>query len=254
MDSGSQRDKTPVGGPEVLPLGSTALLLRFGLSVTPSATAAVQVLHDMLDHADLPGVTEILPSLASVMLRFDPAKVTRADLAARLATLTEARDWHAATPRPATRRWQVPVAFGGVHGPMLEEAAALAGVSPEAAVRQIAETELRVLAIGFAPGQPYLGLLPETWNLPRLSDLAPQVPQGAVTVAVRQIVLFANASPTGWRQIGRAAFRPFRPETRDPAPLRAGDALRLVPCSGDELEALLRAGDPDGGARCQVQA
>lgn len=152
MDSGSQRDKTPVGGPEVLPLGSTALLLRFGLSVTPSATAAVQVLHDMLDHADLPGVTEILPSLASVMLRFDPAKVTRADLAARLATLTEARDWHAATPRPATRLWQVPVAFGGVHGPMLEEAAALAGVSPEAAVRQIAETELRVLAIGFEIG------------------------------------------------------------------------------------------------------
>ena len=33
-------------------------------------------------------------------------------------------------------------------------------------------------------------------------------------------ILFANPSPTGWRQIGMSAFKPFAPETDTPILLR----------------------------------
>ena len=76
--------------------------------------------------------------------------------------------------------------------------------------------EVEVLALGFAPGQPYLGELPGHWALPRRQTLNPQVPQGALVTAVRQFVLFANPSPTGWRQVGRTGFACFRPGAADP--------------------------------------
>ena len=52
--------------------------------------------------------------------------------------------------------------------------------------------------------------------MPRTSTLTAEVPAGALVTAVRQLVLFANPSPTGWRQIGMSAFKPFAPETDTP--------------------------------------
>ncbi|TMV90671.1 allophanate hydrolase subunit 1 [Thioclava sp. BHET1] len=236
---------------QVLPFGLDGILVRFAVTAEPWATQAAQAFHDYARSADLPFICERAPSLSSVLLRFDPAQITREAAAARIESLLDAHDWRKATPRAPERLWTIPVAFGGAHGPDLEAAAELAGMRPEAAIAEITGLELRVLAIGFAPGQPYLGLLPEAWNLPRMEQINPQVPKGAIALAVRQLVLFANPSPTGWRQIGRTAFAPFRPEAEPAVPLRAGDALRLSAVSGDEMTALLNSGDPAGGALCE---
>ncbi|MBU2889361.1 5-oxoprolinase subunit B family protein [Celeribacter halophilus] len=245
------------GAPEILTLGRDGWLVRFALTLEPWVTAAVQKLHAQAQEAArsgaLPGVTKVSPCLTSVLFSFDPASSERATVRAAIARLVEAEDWHTATPEPAARLWQVPVAFGGEHGPDLDEVATLSGRAAAQVIEDIAQTPLRVLAIGFAPGQPYLGLLPAPYDLPRMSALNPQVPQGAIALAVRQLVLFANASPTGWRQVARTAFRPFRPDSDTPIPLRAGDEMRLVPVSGAEMSALLSAGDPAGGARLEVR-
>ena len=240
--------------PQILPAGGDGLLVRFALVAEPRAIAAAQSFHQRVTESDLPGLREVVPSLVSVLLRFDPEAVTRAEMAQRLETLLSEADWQSAAPHPAQRVWHLPVAFGGEHGPDLEEAAKLAGLSPQAAIDEITATPLSVLAIGFAPGQPYLGLLPEHWNLARRSELNPRVPKGALCVAVRQLVLFANASPTGWHQIAQTAFDVFRPDQSDPVPLHAGDEVRLAPVSGTEMDALLKAGDPMGGAHCEVRS
>lgn len=238
--------------PEVLPAGPDGVLLRFGLTPEPAAMAAAQVLTADLEADTPPGVTEIAPALVTVLLRFDPALTRRADLAG--AALTRAKriaETRPAPPDPA-RRWTIPASFGGEDGPQLSEVAGMVGKSEQDAVSALCAADLRVLTIGFAPGQPYIGLLPEAWNLPRMSELNPQVPAGAVVVAVRQIVMFGAQSTTGWRQIGRAAFRTFRPERAEPMPLRAGDAIRYAPASADEIAALTGAPDGLGGARLQV--
>ncbi|WP_051697134.1 5-oxoprolinase subunit B family protein [Thioclava indica] len=246
----------PSAGPQdvqILPLGQDGILVRFALRAEPWATSAAQAFYDTARAAPLPHLHEIVPSLTSVLFRFDATKTTRAECARQIAELLSGRDWHTAMPQPATRIWRIPAAFGGEHGPDLEAASKLAGLSPEAAIEMITTTPLRVLAIGFAPGQPYLGLLPKPWDLPRMQSLNPQVPKGAIAVAVRQLVLFSNASPTGWRQIARTAFAPFRPDAEPAVPLRAGDALQLVPVSGDDLTGLLASGDPAGGAICETR-
>jgi allophanate hydrolase subunit 1 len=69
--------------------------------------------------------------------------------------------------------------------------------------------------------------------------------------AVRQLVVFANPSPTGWRQIGMSAFKPFAPNTPTPILLRAGDAMQFSTATADDIQRLKASGDPKGGAICQ---
>lgn len=125
--------------------------------------------------------------------------------------------------------WRVPTVFGGPHGPQLAEAAALAGMSPEDAVAQIAQTPVRVLTIGFSPGMPYLGQLPKAFDIPRKTELNPHVPPGGLALAIRQLVLFPVGTQTGWRWVGRAALDVFGQQAEQPFPLTAGDEIVFHP-------------------------
>ena len=235
--------------PVLFPLGQDGILVRFGDGFAPNPEKALAC-GATVRAAGLAGVAEVATSLASVYVRFDPARVTRGALADRLRNLIALP--RSPSPTEGTRLWEVPASFGGDTGPQLAEAASLAGLSPDAAVAEIAATELSVLAIGFAPGQPYLGHLPDGWNMPRQTALTPQVPAGALVVALRQIVLFANPSPTGWRWIGTCGFQPFSATRSDPFALRAGDRVRLVPTDAATVAALAARDDGLGGATCTV--
>jgi KipI family sensor histidine kinase inhibitor len=228
--------------PVIAPEGLDRMIIRFAPAMSLAANRAARAFRAALEGEAWPGVLETSVALVSVLVRFDPRLLPHDVLQARLAErLTDM-----APPAPAgARRWTIPCAFGGADGPDLAEAAALAGVSVEAAVQDLC-SEVEVLALGFAPGQPYLGELPGHWALPRRQTLNPQVPQGALVTAVRQCVLFANPSPTGWRQVGRTGFACFRPDAADPFPLAPGDRVRFAPVSAGRLAALI-AEDPLGG-------
>ncbi|AQS47163.1 hypothetical protein BMG03_04635 [Thioclava nitratireducens] len=88
-------------------------------------------------------------------------------------------------PDPA-RRGTIPVAFGGDDCRQLRDVARATGQSEAATIRENCDSDLRVLTIGFATGQPYIGVLVRggAWDLPRMSELNPQVPAGALFVAV----------------------------------------------------------------------
>ncbi|MGB7320215.1 MAG: carboxyltransferase domain-containing protein [Albidovulum sp.] len=236
--------------PEILSLGQYGVLVRFSLRPTPAAIAAVQAFHARLAQTQIYGVIEIAPSLTSLLVRFDPTLSTRDNIEMALRPILTEQDWGASCAPAPTRRWSIPFAFGGSAGPQLAEAAQIAGVSETQAIKDVTSADLRVLAIGFAPGQPYLGLLRDIWDMPRQPRLTPQVPAGALVVAVRQLVIFSAPNATGWRQIGLTAFRPFQPDSPTPFPLFPGDAIRIVQIAESEMSGL---GDTHmGGARCEV--
>lgn len=230
--------------PEILPLGLDGVLVRFTTIWSEAANTAAQQLAAALSADPLPGQTEVAPGLGSVLLRFDRLETTRAAI---IGSLRDRLD-HVAPVDTAAQHWLVPACFGGAWGTDLAEAAALAGRSESALISELCATDLRVLALGFAPGQPYLGTLPAHWQMPRLPALTPRVAAGTITTALRQIVLFATPSPTGWRALGRTAFRPFSALAAEPFLLRPGDLLRFTPTSAENIAALTEKGDPLGGA------
>lgn len=238
------------GSPRIDWLGLDGLLVRFGDALSEPANRAALALRHAICRADWPGVEEVTGALVSTYLRFDALGVDAGALRARLEELVASRDW-SAEPLPGGRRiWRVPAVFGGDLSPQLGEAAALAGVSPEQAVAEIAGQRLRVQTIGFAPGQPYLGELPEHWDIPRQTQLTPRAEVGALVVAIRQLTLFSTAAPTGWRQVARTALRPFQPESAEPFLLRPGDEVLFEPVDRAMFERL--QDDPQGGAVAEV--
>ncbi len=225
--------------------GVDAVLVTLGDHLTDEANRATLALRTAIEAASLTGVEEVSTSLVSVVVRYDPGAVERAVLLARLEALSHQQDGSGASSPQTARLWDVPCVFGTDLAPQLSEAAALAGLTPEDAIASLTARPVRVQTIGFAPGQPYLGLLDPAWNIPRQTTLTPQVPVGAVTVAIRQIVLFSVPSPTGWRHVGQTALRLFDPERADPFLLRAGDEIlfRAVDRAG------LENARANGGAR-----
>jgi KipI family sensor histidine kinase inhibitor len=241
--------KSQISDVEILPLALDGLLLRFSKVSSPAVTDQILGFAEMVRAAAIAGVTEVATALTSVLVKFDPDQIARDDLGKALRPMLADQPAGAFHPQ---RRWTLPVAFGGNAGPQLAEACAMAGVTEAQALKDLTETELRVLAIGFAPGQPYLGQLPEAWGIPRQTQLTPKVPAGAIVVALRQLVLFGNDSTTGWRQVGLCAFRPSKIDRAAPFALHTGDAIRLVAASEAEVKALGANADGLGGARCEV--
>lgn len=238
--------------PQIAPVGLTGMLVRFADRLTEPANRAAIAFRAAVEAEAWAGVEETSSSLTAAYVRFDPLHLAHADLQVRLQGLLAATDWYAADAPKGRRFWRIPTVFGGEMAPQLAEAAALAGASEAEAIAVLSGARTRVLTLGFAPGQPYLGELPEAWNIPRQSTITPQVPAGALVVAVRQFVLFANASPTGWRHVGQTGFRLFRPDAADPFALRAGDEVQFYGVSPAEYEAILRA-DPSGNGGAVVE-
>ena len=231
---------------QILPLGPDGVLVRFADALSEPANRSALAFRAEVDQAALAGIVETATSLTSVFLRFDPAHLKRAELEDHLRQVLDGRDWAEADLPDNRMRWHIPAAFEGQEAPDIEAVAHQIGRDPDAAISEITSQPLRVLALGFAPGQPYLGFLPEHWNIPRRTEVTPEVPRGAVVVAVRQAIPFANAAPTGWWQIGRTAFRCYDPAGDPALPLKAGDEVQFQAVPGSSLAAL--AAKPFGGA------
>ena len=237
--------------PRLDPIGTDGILVGFGDRLSERVNRAALAFRVAAESADLPGLEETANALGSTYLRFDPDRFDPAAIHAALADLLASRDWFASALPQGRRLWRIPTVFGTDLAPQLDEAASAAGLDRRAAIRSISENRVRVQTIGFAPGQPYLGELPAAWDIPRQTRLTERVPIGALTVAIRQLVLFSVSTPTGWRHIGQCAFRAFRPESDTPFVLRPGDEVEFVPVPASEYDGLCRQG-PDGGATCEV--
>lgn len=237
------------GFPAIRTVGVDGFLVSFADYLDEPANRAALAFRAALERESWPGVAECATSLVSAFLRFDLAACDHDDLRARLETLLASRDWYDA-PLPEGRRlWRVPVVFGGDQGPQLAEAAELAGQSADDAIATLCAKPVRVQTIGFAPGQPYLGQLPGNWDIPRQTGLTPQVPEGALVVAIRQLIVFSVGTPTGWRHVGQTGLRLFRPESDTPFLLRPGDEVLFHPA--DDIDRLRAARDGGAVARWQ---
>ncbi|MFQ1699477.1 5-oxoprolinase subunit B family protein [Loktanella agnita] len=235
--------------PEFCPLGVDGILIRFARTLSEAANRRAIGFRDLVSTRALPGVTGAASSLTSVRVAFDPAITDRATLRTRLQDLLTDATAEDISPK---RRWDIPVAFGTENAPQLAEAAALAGLTPDQAIAEITAYTVRVIAIGFAPGQPYLGMLPPHWDIARQSELTPRMPNGALVAAVRQLIIFAADAPTGWRHIGQTAFKVYDPDREEAFAFTPGDAVRFNAVSDSALADLRANTDTNGGATCTV--
>lgn len=202
--------------PTIQPLGDSAVLVRFGDTLSEDANRQAIAFAAALD-ADVPeGVEEIAPGLVSVLLRTRPgADVWRLSGELRLRMDD--------TGEPlAGKRHEIAIAFNGED---MSEVARLTEMTESRFIERHNARPLRVLATGFAPGFVYCGFHDEALVVPRREHVRAMVPAGTVLFAAGQTAIAATPIRTGWHVIGRTAFQNFDPQREPPTLLTAGDTV-----------------------------
>ena len=201
-------------------LGDSAWLVEFSEKSGEQALARVMGMVDALEHNRPAGVLDVVAAFDSVAVHFAGADGIAIRKWIEVAPVTDRL--------PAGQEWQIPVCYGGAHGPDLDELAAQTGMSTDEVIALHSGAIYTVAAVGFSPGFPYLLGLPERLWLPRRRTPRLAVPAGSVAVAGGQAGIYPFTSPGGWHVLGRTAVTLFDPHAARPALLRSGDRVRFV--------------------------
>jgi KipI family sensor histidine kinase inhibitor len=163
------------------------------------------------------GFIEVVPSYASIWVRFDTARYTLENVQKYIHTLLQKAPQEAASKE--SRLFEVPVDY--TQGVDLARIAAYAGLSVEEVIARHRAPVYRVYAIGFMVGFAYLGVVDRQITVPRLETPRAKVPKGAVAIANEQTAIYPQESAGGWNIVGVTAFDDFEA-------FRIGDHIRFV--------------------------
>lgn len=208
-----------------LSAGDRALVVEFGDQVDRALSEDVLRLNANIGTETLSGVVETIPTFRSLMVHYDPLVTTRSNLEQAIRRLLD-RDLD---PRIDAKLWRVPACYEGEFAPDLPEVARLTGLTPDAVVALHTGTRFHIYMLGFLPGFPYMGDLPQALALPRRADPRLRVPAGSISIATSLTAIYPYESPGGWHLIGATPIRLFDAERPRPALFAPGDAIVFQP-------------------------
>lgn len=223
--------------------GDCAVCVTFPGRICVETNLRVRALQLTLEQMQLHGVTEMVPAYCSLMIHYDPLKLSYQELEDTIRSLA-AQVGEA--PLPPGTVTQIPVLYGGEWGPDLTEVARMEGITEEEVIRRHSAQPGFIYMIAFAPGLPYIGSLEDTFSVPRRTSPREKLPAGSVTIWQSQTTVFPVEQPGGWNVIGRTPLRLFdKNNLQSPCLLQAGNWVEFVPIDQqtyDSIEAQVQAG------------
>jgi 5-oxoprolinase (ATP-hydrolysing) subunit B len=212
---------TPLSPTRLLPSGDSAITVEFSRHVDDVANDRVLALDRTLAQSPIAGVTETVPTYRSLLVHYDPLQIGFERLSEQLAALAKLP----VPPMANTRRWRIPVAYGGEHGVDLEDVARTLKTTPDDIVARHVAGDYRVAMIGFTPGWSYLSGLENSLQMPRLQNPRLLTPAGTISIGGVQTGVQCLAGPSGWHLLGRTAVRTYQLHREPTFLLEPGDRV-----------------------------
>ncbi|WP_278497137.1 5-oxoprolinase subunit PxpB [Pantoea vagans] len=204
-------------------LGERAVVLELEPPVSLESQQRIWGLNQRLQ-SDA-GVLEVIPGMNNITLILRDPQQSALDAIERLQ-----RWWEESEAQlPESRLVEIPVIYGGEHGPDLVVVAEHAALTAGQVVELHSSSDYVVFFVGFQPGFPYLGGLDPRLHIPRRAEPRVAVPAGSVGIGGSQTGVYPLASPGGWQLIGQTRIALFDPLQQPPTLLRPGDRVRFVP-------------------------
>ena len=223
-------------------LGDTAVVVTLGTGIDEAVLPRVRALTALLATGRPAGIVDVVPAYATVTVFYEPGRLSLGgprpyEQVCRFITERARQLDSEAKKKPATaaRVIEIPVSYGGEHGPDLPEVARHNGLEVTEVMTLHAKADYLVHAIGFAPGFPYLGGLPAKLATPRRITPRLNVAAGSVGIGGVQTGIYPLATPGGWQIIGRTPLTLFRPGEAEPALLRVGDKVKFRAITPEEF-------------------
>lgn len=215
--------------------GDCGLLVEYGEAIDPDINRKVRAMVIAMQKNMPDGVIEIIPTYRSILIYYDPL---RANPSILKETLIALEGNLAEIEIPPPKVVEIPVCYGGECGPDIAHVAQSHDLTQQEVIRLHSEPEYLIYMVGFTPGFPFLGGLPEVLHTPRLKTPRTMVPKGSVGIANGQTGVYPIASPGGWQLIGKTPLRLFAPERSNPFLYQAGDCIRFKPISPRDYQRL----------------
>lgn len=131
--------------------------------------------------------------------------------------------------------WHIPVCYDTEFGLDLEFYLKAKKLSIDKLIKLHTAVLYTVHFLGFLPGFPYLGGLPEALHLPRKLNPTLNVPKGSVGIGGRQTGVYTMESPGGWHILGKTPVPFFDVNLKEPCFLKAGDKIKFFEISKEEF-------------------
>jgi KipI family sensor histidine kinase inhibitor len=209
--------------PRLLPSGDSAITVEFNRNIDDAANQRVLALDRALSNEPVTGVTETVPTYRSLLVHYDPMQIDFGALSQKLISLAQLP----VPPVMKTRRWRIPVVYGGEHGIDLEDVAKTLKTTADDIVARHVAGDYRVAMIGFTPGWSYLSGLEDSLHMPRRQNPRLLTPAGTISIGGVQAGVQCLAGPSGWHLLGRTAVRTYQLH-RDPIfLLEPGDRVKF---------------------------
>ena len=193
---------------KILTAGDSSLLIEFGKEISPEINQKITATVQLMKEQHIEGVVDIIPAFCSLLINYDPRVIRYDELKSRMRDLVK-MDIKAEAGRKKV--YEIPVCYGGVYGPDIENIAKHAGLSVEEVIEIHSSRDYLIYMLGFLPGFTYLGGLDERIHTPRLANPRLKINAGSVGIGGSQTGIYPMDSPGGWQQKGMTPVKTYDP-------------------------------------------
>lgn len=228
MDVHLQADDTFV----VYSLSEYAVTVQFDDRIAADTLERIRSFNALLLQHPFDGFRTTVPAYATLTVYYNPLDVMQTDRLTGTDGFERVSNFlyglgaqWAVTEMPPSATRSIPLCYGGVFGPDLDDVAHQLGITAMEVIALHSAATYRVYMIGFTPGFAYLGGMPEQLAVPRKATPRGKVAAGSVGIAGEQTGIYPLDTPGGWQIIGRTPLRLFDAGREQPALLKAGDRV-----------------------------
>lgn len=209
-----------------IPSGDSGIVIEAGNEISEEINKKIRVLVYCIESSKLQELVELIPTYKSILLIYDPLKISYNDLLYKLKNIENTME---EIKLPPSEVIHVPTLYGGEYGIDINYVAEHNGLTLEEVIKIHSAIDYLVYMLGFTPGFPYLGGMSEKIATPRLNSPREKICSGSVGIAGNQTGIYPIDSPGGWRLIGRTPVKLFNPNRNQAVLLSSGQYIRFEP-------------------------
>lgn len=209
--------------------GSKALLLRFKQEISFEVNFLVLGVQAKIKQAlqknEIYGIDELVSAYASLLIYFDPCKISLKTL---LEFLEHLKKEHHLSLNKSKLCLRVPLSYDKEFALDLDFVCEHTNLSEKELIALHTKPKYFVYMLGFLAGFAYLGGLDERLFTPRLASPRTKIQAGSVGIADKQTGIYPISSPGGWQIIARTPLKLFDKDNElEPTLLEAGMFLEF---------------------------
>lgn len=216
------------------PLGDKGITIIFGDKINFEIHQKVKMAIHKLEQKKNDTILDIVPTYNTITIYYNWLKTSYNELE-RWVNECLSSDYHEEQEYDDIVI-EIPICYGNGFGPDLSHVAEHNQISEEEVIRKHSSERFLIYMMGFLPGFPYLGGLPNDLATPRLQTPRGMVEAGSVGIAGDQTGIYSIASPGGWNIIGQTPVGIYHPENKQSFLLKVGNYIKFNPITKDEFD------------------